>query len=361
MVKVSVIIPVYNVEKYLAQCLDSVCAQTLKDIEIICVNDGSTDGSAKILDEYAKKDARIRIITKKNAGLGAARNSGLDIAVGEYVAFIDSDDWVVADYYEKLYDAVVKQNADVSVSNMPYYYNDDNICFEYVSQYTFGDGKNELISSTDKINMLQSCTCCNKLYKRQLIEDNKLRFYEGKLIEDFPFTFLAISLSKKIVCLPRLYQYYRQQPQSIMHNDSIKYKKFFDALDNFNTLIDDVLRLSIDKDMTVISCLMQFVLTQTLSRLEVIKDKDIKQQYQDLFINTVKRLSSYDVNIADVYHNIVYKLAVNDKINTLFNIQYLPNKIKIKTMMGTILKIKKKGNRILWLLFGFIPVFKVNL
>ena len=90
----SVIIPVYNVEKYLAECLDSVCSQTLKDIEIICIDDGSTDGSAAILDDYARRDPRVRVIRQANAGVGAARNRGLDIATGRYVYFIDSDDWL---------------------------------------------------------------------------------------------------------------------------------------------------------------------------------------------------------------------------------------------------------------------------
>ena len=103
MPKVSVIIPVYNVEKYLGECLDSVLRQTLKDIEIICVNDGSTDGSAVILAEYAQKDPRIRIITQPNAGLSAARNAGMDVASGKYIYFLDSDDWIVDDAMEKCY------------------------------------------------------------------------------------------------------------------------------------------------------------------------------------------------------------------------------------------------------------------
>ncbi|MBQ8256263.1 MAG: glycosyltransferase, partial [Alphaproteobacteria bacterium] len=100
MKKLSVIIPVYNVAEYLAECLTSVCNQTLTDIEIICVNDGSTDNSGDILQDFAKQDTRIQIINQENAGLSAARNSGLNYSTGEYITVLDSDDWIALDYYE---------------------------------------------------------------------------------------------------------------------------------------------------------------------------------------------------------------------------------------------------------------------
>ena len=110
MPKISVIIPVYNVEKYLSRCLDSVCSQTFNDIEIICINDCSPDNSAEILQEYAEKDKRIRIINKeKNGGLSAARNSGFAVATGEYIYFLDSDDWIELDFLEKMYFAITSQ------------------------------------------------------------------------------------------------------------------------------------------------------------------------------------------------------------------------------------------------------------
>ena len=112
-VKVSVIVPVYNVEKYLKDCLDSVVNQTLEDIEIICVNDGSTDNSLAILEEYAEKDSRIKIITQENKGLGGARNTGLYHANGEYISFIDSDDWIELNTFEELYN--MSKNLDLDM------------------------------------------------------------------------------------------------------------------------------------------------------------------------------------------------------------------------------------------------------
>ena len=102
-VKISIIVPVFNVEKYLSECLNSLINQTLKDIEIICVDDGSTDSSPSILEEFRNKDERIKVIRQENSGVSVARNNGLAIAQGEYVGFVDSDDWVDADFFEKLY------------------------------------------------------------------------------------------------------------------------------------------------------------------------------------------------------------------------------------------------------------------
>ncbi|MDR2160688.1 MAG: glycosyltransferase, partial [Desulfovibrio sp.] len=112
--KVSVIIPVYNTEPYLRRCLDSVCGQTLREIEIICVNDGSTDGSLEILREYAQKDSRVKVIElEENKGAGAARNAGIDAARGEYIGFVDSDDYVDLDFYETLYVKAQETQAEV--------------------------------------------------------------------------------------------------------------------------------------------------------------------------------------------------------------------------------------------------------
>lgn len=114
-IMVSVVIPVYNIEQHLRQCLDSVAAQTLKDIEVICVDDGSTDGSANILEEYAKKDARFQIIRQKNAGPGAARNRGMEQAAGKYLIFLDSDDWFEPDFLQCMVEDAEQTGADVTI------------------------------------------------------------------------------------------------------------------------------------------------------------------------------------------------------------------------------------------------------
>ena len=118
MTKVSIIVPVYNVEKYLKRCLESLVNQTLKDIEIICVNDGSTDGSLAILNEYVRNDDRIVVINQENSGQSVARNRGIDVAKGEYIGFVDSDDWVCEDYFERLHNSAIQNNAEIAVGGI---------------------------------------------------------------------------------------------------------------------------------------------------------------------------------------------------------------------------------------------------
>ena len=123
-IKVSIIVPVYNVEKYLRQCLDSLINQTLQEIEIICVDDGSTDNSSNILSDYAQKDSRIIVHRQENQGLANARNAGLKLANGEYIGFLDSDDFVDIDFFEKLYQAASSDNADIARALYKYHYPD---------------------------------------------------------------------------------------------------------------------------------------------------------------------------------------------------------------------------------------------
>lgn len=122
--KVSIVVPVYKVEEYIDRCLDSLLNQTLKDIEIILVDDGSPDNCPKICDEYAQKDARVRVVHKQNEGLGYARNSGMEVAVGEYIAFVDSDDFVDIRMFEELYDVARGNDSDVVYCNIYKYYNE---------------------------------------------------------------------------------------------------------------------------------------------------------------------------------------------------------------------------------------------
>ena len=136
MIKVSIVVPIYNVEKYLSQCLDSICAQTLSDIEIICVDDGSTDGCPDLLESYRKRDDRFKIIRKANSGYGDSMNKGFAAATGEYIGIVESDDFIEPEMFETLYNAAIQNDADVVKSNFWLYWSDPekNELFEYFSK-----------------------------------------------------------------------------------------------------------------------------------------------------------------------------------------------------------------------------------
>ena len=213
MTKVSVIVPVYNVEKYLERCLDSLINQTLEDIEIICVNDGSKDNSPKILEEYKNKDNRIVIFNQENAGLSVARNSGMKIAKGEYIGFVDSDDWVDLDFFEKLYNSAISSGADIAVADFVREHPNKkpkrlNITEEKV--YETPEDK-LLICKTYR----EGCVW-NKIYRTEFLKSIDLWFVPGMYYEDRDFTVQSLYFSKKLVTVPNTYYRYFVNPKSIV-------------------------------------------------------------------------------------------------------------------------------------------------
>ena len=225
-VKVSVIVPVYNVEKYLRQCLDSVVNQTLNEIEILCVNDGSTDSSKQILEEYSQKDERIKIINQKNKGLGAARNTGIEVATGEYVGFVDSDDWVKLDAYEKLYNNARSLNSDVVMSPVHVYDDTSKELKDDQPYFTLEcfdkNFDNVVFNQKDTKDFLFTIcvTAWNKIYKTEFLNEINARFPENILFEDNPFFYETYLKADNVSLIRDFLFYYR-----INRNDSIMSKK----------------------------------------------------------------------------------------------------------------------------------------
>lgn len=213
--KISVIIPIYNVEPYLRECLDSVINQTFRDLEIICVNDGSTDGSAAILEDYAAKDSRIKVITKENGGLNTARNAGLDNVSGEYFAIVDSDDWLDVTAYEKAYSRAKESGADMTL----FYFT--LVDFPNKKDVAISDFPKETEDQTEKIqhvgNTWSVCWCY--LWKTDFVKKNNLRFYnELQTSTEITFTFKAALLADKIAIVPERLYYYRFRSTSLTGN-----------------------------------------------------------------------------------------------------------------------------------------------
>lgn len=211
---ISIIIPVYKVEKYLEKCIQSVINQTYENLQIILVDDGSPDNCGKICDECAKKDHRIEVIHKSNGGLSDARNKGLEIAKGEYIGFVDSDDYIEADMYEVLYNLLKQYNADVSICNF----------------YTVSQGKISIknadngINEYNRIEILKEILldkniqsyAWNKLYKKELFDE--IKYPIGKKYEDIGTTFFLLEKCNKVVVTGKSEYYYINRQDSIVNN-----------------------------------------------------------------------------------------------------------------------------------------------
>ena len=210
---ISVIIPIYNVEKYLARCVDSIVNQTYKNLEIILVDDGSPDLCPQMCDDYAEKESRIKVVHKKNGGLSDARNAGMAVATGEYISFIDSDDYVSDDFFECLLDVMNKENSDIAECSVVKLY-EDNRFDEFsddlsVKTYDTQDAMSALIAENPFHQHVW-----NKLYKTELVKD--IPYAVGKLNEDEFWTYQVFGRANKVSKLNNTMYYYFQRNSSIM-------------------------------------------------------------------------------------------------------------------------------------------------
>lgn len=216
---ISVIVPVYNVEKYIRKCIESIIKQTYHNLEIILVDDGSTDNSGMICDDYAKRDKRIQVIHKKNEGLSDARNSGIKICKGDYIGFIDGDDWIAKDMYEFLYQTLTKYHADVAVCGH-YLEGDDGV---YDSENAEGGLKvynsREAVCAVVKDKEIHSYAW-DKLYKKELFDG--IRYPSGRYVQDIFTTYRVFINANKVVCNNQPKYYYYQRKDSIQRTRGSK-------------------------------------------------------------------------------------------------------------------------------------------
>ena len=219
--KVSVVVPVYNVERFLAQCLDSVLAQTFEDFELICVNDGSTDSSPEILDGYASKDCRIRVINQENGGLSAARNTGMSHASGEYIAFLDSDDYLTPDMLAKTVDKADETEADIVIFDYWLYFDSTGELGTYRDQDIYARLDGKVFSLEDEPEMAQFIGVWDRLFRRSFLERHGFRYPVGRIYEDVAFCVESELAAKRIALLAdHLYYYRRDVAGSITGNEA---------------------------------------------------------------------------------------------------------------------------------------------
>jgi len=231
---ISVIIPIYNVEKYLRECINSVVSQTYRNIEIILVDDGSTDHSPQICDEYQLKDTRIKVIHQKNQGVSVARNIGLNYSRGKYIFWIDSDDYISKECIESLYELLRKENVDMSICNY-IQGSDRNYIFKHENSYieTFDSKKGlEYIYKNHHYSFIMAASWA-KLIKKELYEE--LKYPVDKIFEDIYMSHHLINKCKKIAYVNQVMYYYYQWPESILGKKF--YKEKLDYLDAFEERI----------------------------------------------------------------------------------------------------------------------------
>lgn len=290
MPKVSVIVPIYNVEKYLEKCINSLLSQTLEDIQIILVNDGSKDNSGNIAKECEKNNKnRIIYVEKENGGLSDARNYGLKYATGDFIAFLDSDDYIEKNAYEEMYNKAIEENAD---------YVECDFIWEFPNkirvdkQYPYKN-KKEMLSFVRVV-------AWNKLIKRQLITDNNLEFPKGLRYEDVEFTYKLIPFINKFAYVDKPFIHYVQREGSIANVQNERTAEIFTVLDNViefykkNNIYEEY-RNELEYNYA------RYLLCSSLKRMCKIKDKTIREK---LLTESWERLNS---NFPNWKENVILK------------------------------------------------------
>lgn len=296
--KVSIIIPVYKVEKYIRRCLNAVINQTLKEIEIIVVNDGSPDNCGRICDEYAAADRRVKVIHKNNAGVSSARNSGLSIATGEYIGFVDSDDYISETMFEDMYLQAILSCAEIS---MCHYALIDGSKDELSHKRSYAEGEIFKVSPKEAFELIADfgrpiqVTVWNKIYKRELIDG--MTFDTNKrMAEDLEFLMKAVIKSKNIVYIPyALYAYYEQREGATTFHGNHNIQWYLEQNDNITYIMNEVAESSDEMRRLAIGykCVNgDLSIANALVRSGNINKKVIEIVRRDLMKNVSAALSS---------------------------------------------------------------------
>ena len=301
--KVSVIVPVYKVEQYISKCLDSLVNQTLEDMEIIVVNDGSPDNREKIIKDYAKKYKNIKYLKKENGGLSSARNFGLKHATGEYIGFVDSDDYVDKRMYQMMYEKALEASADLVVCDLNYVYEDKE-------EKAYSNIKTDTTDIKSIMNNIYPAAW-NKLYKKELF-DNEVYFKEGVWYEDVEFIYRLLPYVNKIGVVHEHFYKYIQRENSIIRTID---KRLYNYIDNWNGILEFYKKRD----------------------LYISYEKELEYSYvRYLYATFIKQACKYD------YEN--YLKAVDEAIKNVKNSfpKYRKNKYFYKSLKGIYLIIFNK-------------------
>lgn len=340
-IKVSVIVPIYNAEEYIEECIISIINQTLNEIEIILVNDGTKDNSMKIIEKYFD-DKRVRVINKENGGLSSARNAGLKIAKGEYISFIDSDDYIEKTMLEDLYNN--SETADIVFS--------DNLNYNMLNSQISKGKRNffflDRVNKGSYVCMYTSAVVWNKIYKREFLEKNNLKFIEGIIHEDDIFTITSHFLANKVKYVEKNHYYYRTNRKYSIMNDTMKikhlenykiiYEKLNEFFNHFNGSDFEKFRLYLLLNYYIV---FKWRLDKEEHKNEVkIFEKEVKKYYNNLILSEIEKKIIQD-DLKRILKNKEYSYI------NLFDTFYWRNKFINKKIFRRI--IEKKIKRILLL------------
>lgn len=337
---ISVIIPIYNVEKYLRQCLDTVINQSYKNLEIILVDDGSPDGCANICEEYALKDSRIKVIHKSNEGLGYARNTGLKHASGDYIYFLDSDDWIDLNFFECMAGAMESYNADMVICGFNKASGNKIEAHRMVSETEIIE--NEMIADSILLPMIgrestylndytiNMCVWTN-LYKRSIIDKNKLLFFSEReyLSEDICFNLKYLHHINKVIMIPDCLYYYRNNPVSL--TNQYKPNEYFMIVRLYNEIFQLIKSIGLENKIEY--RLHRFFITKTRQTiaLAVNTKMPFKSKYQ--IVRTILKDETLQ-RILKEYP--IRRYALKYKIPAIL--------IKHKMVLSTILLFRLRGS-----------------
>ncbi len=352
----SIIIPIYNVKKYIQQCVDSVLSQTLKDIEIILVDDGSTDGCAEVVDNYAKMDSRIIAIHQPNSGYGRAVNHGIEVAKGEYIGIVESDDWIKADMFECLYTLATTHHVDVVKSNFYLYWGDKKE--RIIKKSLFSPALyHKVIEPKNHLSIFSvQPSIWSAIYRRDFLIRNGIKLLEtaGASYQDTGFTFKVLSMAERVYLTDEAYLYYRQDNEA----SSVKNKgKIFCIKDEFDE-IEHFLTIKGKCDLLPLMWKIKFNCYRwNLKRLA----PEFKEEFFAVFYEEFYNAQQKNLLQKDLF------LKSKEELNLLLNhphkflSKHTTTVLRVK-LFGklTILKIYQKKNKKIYKFLG-IPVFKTYL
>ena len=305
--KLSVVVLVYNTEDFLEECLDSLVNQTLEDIEIICVNDESTDNSLNILRQYERKYDNIKVIDQKNTGGAIAGNNGLKTAKGEYVAIIDSDDIVVEDAYEKLYNKAKETDSDI-VAGRPFRY-DNGIQRTLGTRHDVWDEERTIDIKKD-LNIYYDVFYWNKIYRREFVEKNEIYMIPHKLYADVPLVLKAYKYAKKITVIPEFVYYWRRRTSNSSISASLyEIDNMLDRLDYYN-----VLKNYFDYDEDLFNEIIKIIFERFLIPMKgILKDYNFKDVYTKEMKRILNDMKDTDNPYNSITDNFYTYLIYHDK------------------------------------------------